>query len=178
LAVKRDISFFEDHLVALLFMRAVLNNNFRLNEFFSARDCAVSGQIRHPFKDAVSPEQLGRLVTRANFLTLRGRRVALGEDVARDRGSLEFHLQRIDPFTKLGSQEPPFNGALFDVVGLPCARQVLGDGAQFRSHGRMGEIQGAFKNARYFRLSQRSDRGVSFLRVDHRLFYVLAIYVR
>ena len=174
--VKRDISFFEDHLVPLLFHEGGLNNNFRLNEFFLREIARYLDKFGHPFKDAVSPEQFGALSDPRKFLTLMGRRVALGEDVARDRGSLEFHLQRIDAFTKLGRKSRLYEHYLMSWDYL----RKTSFWATVRSSfaGLWGKFKGAFKNARYFRLvtTQRSGAYL-FYGLIIVFFVFLAIYV-
>ncbi len=148
--VKQDITYFENHLVPLLFAEGSLNWNFRLNAFFLNEIARYMNKFGKRFETEISPEAFDALAEPAKFLVLARRRLALGEELLKDRGSLEFHLQRIDAFSKLGSRGRAQAEYLSDWGYLSTAG--------FLSKVRMwlteftGKLSGAFSSSRYFRL--------------------------
>ncbi len=147
---KRDISFFEDHLVPVLFREGSLNNNFRLNSFFLGEIARYLTKFGRPVQENLSPETFASMSDPGKFLELMRRRKMLGEDVASDRGSLEFHLQRVDAFTKLGRASKLNEHYLTEWNYL---RQTnFWTTVKNTCAGLWGKFKGAFKSARYFRL--------------------------
>lgn len=174
--VGRDFSFFSDHLLPILFREGGLNNNFRLNAFFLKEIARFLNKFGRPIQTGLSPESFGGLSDAAKFLELMRRRLVLGKDVISDRGSLEFHLQRVDAFNKLGRKHRLFEYYLteWDYLRKTSFWTTL-KGAI----GRLwGKFKGAFKSARYFRLVL-TQRSAAFLLygVIIIVFVVLALYV-
>ena len=174
--IKRDISFFDDHLLPLLFREGSLNNNFRLNAFFLGELARYLNKFGRPVQENMTPEAFGALSEPARFLELMRRRMALGEDVLSDRGSLEFHLQRIDTFTKMGraSRLGEYYLTEWDYLKTTSfwsrLKSTLG--------GLWGKFKGAFKSVRYFRLVM-TQRSAAYLLygVVIVLFILIALYV-
>jgi hypothetical protein len=174
--IKRDISFFEDHLIPLLFREGSLNNNFRLNAFFLGEIARYLNKFGRPIQENLSPEAFGALSDPAKFLELMRRRKVLGDEILADRGSLEFHLKRVDTFTKLGRLTKLNESYLTEWDYL---RQTSFWATLKSSLGGLwGKFKGAFKSARYFRLvmTQRSAAYL-FYGVIIMVFILLALYV-
>jgi hypothetical protein len=174
--IKRDISFFEDHLVPLLFREGSLNNNFRLNAFFLGQIAGYLNNFGRPINKNISPEAFGALTDPGKFLELNRRRLVMGEDIMTDRGSLEFHLGRIDACKKLSR-----SGKLCEFYltewGYLKEKSFW---ARLKSSAAelWGKFKGAFKSARYFRLVV-TQRGAAYLfyGVIMVAFILLALYV-
>lgn len=173
---KRDISYFEDHLVPILFREGSLNNNFRLNSYFLGEISRYLNKFGRPIQDNLSPEAFGALSDPGKFLELRRRRMVLGEDILSDRGSLEFHLMRIDAFTKLGRTSKLHELYLTEWNYL--RKTSFWINLKNSIAGLWGKFKGAFKNARYFRLvmTQRSAAYL-FYGLIIVIFIGLALYV-
>ena len=174
--IKRDISYFEDHLLPLLFREGSLNNNFRLNAYFLGELGRYLNKFGRPINENLTPEAFGALSDAAKFLELMRRRMVVGKDVLADRGSLEFHLQRIDAFTKLGRAGKLNDFYLTEWNYLRTTSfwsTVKSSFAQL-----WGKFKGAFKSTRYFRLVV-TQRPAAYLLygVIIIVFVLLAFYV-
>ena len=173
---KRDIGFFEDYLIPLLFREGSLNNNFRLNEYFLREIARYLNKFGRKVEEQITPEQFAALSDHAKFLMLMRRRIALGEDVIRDRGSLEFHLQRVDAFSKLGRRSQLFDQYLIKWDYL--RKTSFWDTVKASLTALWGKFKGAFRNVRYFRLVMTQRTGAYlFYGLIIALFIFLAIYV-
>lgn len=174
--IKRDISFFEDHLVPLLFREGSLNNNFRLNSFFLGQISRYLNKFGRPINKNITPEAFGALSDPGKFLELNRRRLVLGKDVMTDRGSLEFHLGRIDACKKLGRSSRLCESYLTDWGYLK--EQSFWANLKIAAAGIWGKFKGAFKSARYFRLVM-TQRAAAYLfyGVIMVIFILLAFYV-
>ncbi len=103
--IKRDIAFFEASLVPMLIQDGSLGGNYQLN-FFLLREIAryinkFGTDVR---TSNVSPEDFNGMADPAKFLELMRRRMVLGDKLLSDRTTLEFHLQGIGTFGKLGKR--------------------------------------------------------------------------
>lgn len=173
---KRDIGFFEDYLVPLLFREGSFNNNFRLNEYFLQEIARYLNKFGRKVEEQINPEQFSAQPDHEKFLTLMRRRIAMGEDLIRDRGSLEFHLQRIDAFAKLGRKGPLFDQYLtkWDYLRKTSFWATV----KASLSALWGKFKGAFRNIRYFRLVMTQRSGAYLLYgLMIALFIFLAIYV-
>lgn len=174
--VKRDGSYFEETLIPLLFREGSLNNNHKLNAYFLGEIARFLNKFGHGFQSEMSPEAFNALTDAAKFLYLKRRRMVLGDGLLSDRGSLEFHLLRIDAFAKLGRKSRLYDFYLTEWDYL----RTTSFWATLRSSlsELWGKFRGTFSSTRYFRLvvSQRSAAYLlyTFLIL---LFVFLAIYV-
>jgi hypothetical protein len=103
-AVKQDTPFFENHLIPLLFAEGSLNNNLRLKSFLLGEIARFMNKFGRRLQPALSPEEFLSMSDPMKTLELARRRIQLGNDLIKDRTTLEFHLQRIDFFRKLGAK--------------------------------------------------------------------------
>lgn len=173
---KRDIGFFEDYLIPLLFREGSFNNNFRLNEYFLREIARYLNKFGRKVEEQITPEQFAALPDHGKFLMLMRRRIALGEDILRDRGSLEFHLQRVESFVKLGRKSPLFDEYLtrWDYLRKTSFWATV----KASLAGLWGKFKGAFRNLRYFRLVMTQRTGAYlFYGLIIALFIFLAIYI-
>ncbi len=174
--VKQDVPFFENNLVPLLFRDGSLNNNYRLSAFFLREVARYINTFGKRLNADLSPEAFAALGDPLKFLELARRRHQLGDDLIKDRTSLEFHLQRVDVFNKLGQKRRLYERYLEEwnylVKGSFWAKvkSFLGELA--------GKFKGAFSSWRYFRLvlSQRNPAFL-FYGLIIVFFILLAIYV-
>ncbi|HOP07511.1 MAG TPA: hypothetical protein PLF13_09490 [candidate division Zixibacteria bacterium] len=175
-AVKQDVPYFENHLVPLLFVEGALNNNFRLNEFFMNEVGRYLNTFGRPLNTGASPEQFSALAEPAKFLELVRRRLQLGENLITDRTSLEFHLQRVGTFNKVGQGSSLAHRYLKHFGYLQEASFWSKVGKFFGELG--GKIKGAFSSSRYTRLvlSQRNPAYL-FYGLIIVIFLFLAIWV-
>jgi len=154
-AVKQDVPFFENHLVPMLCKPGSLKDDYQLNAFFLREIARFLNTFGKRLKVDLTPEAFGSMSDPMKFLELARRRLELGEDLLKDRASLEFHLLRIDSFAKLGSKNRLFKQLLSEWGYLKkgdfWARVSGWFGELFR------KIKGAFLSGRYLRLiiSQR-----------------------
>lgn len=154
-AVKQDVPFFENHLVPMLCKPGSLKDNYQLNAFFLQEIARFLNTFGKRLKVELTPEAFNSMADPMKFLELARRRLQLGDDLLKDRASLEFHLHRIDAFTKLGSKNKLFKQLLSDWGYLKkgdfWARFFGFFGELFR------KLKGAFLSGRYLRLilSQR-----------------------
>ncbi len=174
--VKQDAPFFENHLIPLLFRENSLNNNYRLNSFFLGEIARFINTFGKPVNTDLSPEAFAALSDPLKYLELARRRHKLGNDLIKDRASLEFHLQRIDSFSKLAQKSRLGSQYLHEWAYLKKAdfwSKVKSFFAEL-----WGKFKGAFSSGRYFRLvlTQRNPAYV-FYTVIIIIFILLAIYV-
>jgi len=175
-SIKRDTSFFDDHLLPLLFREGSLSNNYRLNTYFLGELARYLNKFGRNINENMSPEAFGALSDPAKFLELMRRRMVLGEDILSDRGSLEFHLQRIDAFTKLGRANKLHDHYLIEWNYLRTTSFWTKLKSSF---GQLwGKFKGAFKSTCYFRLVM-TQRSAAYLLygVIIVVFMLLAFYV-
>jgi hypothetical protein len=102
--VKRDASYFEDHLVPLLFKDDSLNGNERLNEFFLNEIARFMNKFGSPLNTNLSPEEFNAMNDPKKLLELARRRQALGAELVGDRNSLEYELRSLNVFNKLAEK--------------------------------------------------------------------------
>ncbi|MFH1686360.1 MAG: hypothetical protein ABIE70_02420 [bacterium] len=105
-AVKQDGPYFESVLTPTLFRPGALSGNYALNAFFLkelARYLNVYGQ---PLNPNLSPEAFAAMSDPLKMLELQRRHLQLGSDLLSDRGSVEFHLSRVEGFAKLAQAHP------------------------------------------------------------------------
>jgi hypothetical protein len=175
-AVKQDAPFFEGHLVPLLFKGGGLNNNFRLNSFFLNEISRYMNKFGKRVQVSLNPEEFAAMPDHLKFLELARRRIELGSDLLKDRNSLEFHLQRINAFAKIGQKGQLYDHYLTEwrYLSKTSFWAKLKD-----SLGKLlGKIKGAFSSSRYFRLviTQRSAAYFYYFFVIV-LFVFLAVYI-
>jgi hypothetical protein len=175
-AVKQDIPFFEQHLIPLLFKEGSLGNNFRLHHFFLDEIARYMGKFGKKVKPNISPEEFSAQGDSIKFLELARRRLEMGNELLKDRTSLEFHLQRIKAFDKLGQKNKLYERYLTEWQYLrktsfwAAVRRFLSElGGKFR---------GAFSSSRYFRLvmTQRTPAYFYYFLLIV-IFLFLAVYV-
>ncbi len=102
--VKQDAPFFEQKLAQLLFDEGSLNHNFRLNEFLLDEMASYINRFGKSVKTDLTPEQFDGLSDPLKMLELKRRQLALGANLIKDRTSLEFHLQRVATFNRIGGK--------------------------------------------------------------------------
>jgi len=174
--MKRDIAFFEDHLLPMLFRDGSLNNNFRLNYYFLGEIARYLNKFGRGINENLTPESFESLSDPAKMLELMRRRLVLGEDLISDRGSLEFYLQRVEAFTRLGRKSELFDQYLTQWDYL--RKTSFWTRVKSAIGGLWGKFKGAFKSARYFRLVMTQRTGAYFLYgVIILIFIFLAFYV-
>ncbi len=175
-AVKQDIPFFETHLIPLLFKEGSLNNNFRLHQFFLNEIARYMGRFGKKVKASLSPEEFSSQTDSVKFLELARRRVELGSELLKDRTSLEFHLQRINAFGKLGQKSKLYEHYLMEW-GYLRKTSFWASVKRFLSE-LGGKFRGAFSSSRYFRLviTQRTPAYFYYFLMII-IFIFLAIYV-
>ncbi len=168
--LRQDAPFFESHLAPKLFSESGLGQNQRLVEFLLDEIVRYMNRYGSRIPVDLTPEQFDRLTESSKFLMLARRRLELGKDLARERGSLEHQLLQFETFRKLAArgriqrellsgwdylQTTSFWSRLFGAIG--------------DSLGRLG---GAFKSWRYFRHVIR-ERNTAYL--FYSIIIVLAI---
>lgn len=174
--VKQDIPFFENHLVPLLFAEGGMNNNYRLRSFVLNEIARYMNKFGRRLQPNISPEEFQALSDPMKTLELARRRREMGEQLVADRTSLEFHLQRIEFFNKLGTRNRMIDQFLRDwnyiktTSFLSRLKGVFGE--------LFGKLRGAFSSFGYFRLilSQRNPAYLYYGLIIL-LFIFLAVYV-
>ncbi|MDD5425316.1 MAG: hypothetical protein PHN52_02350 [candidate division Zixibacteria bacterium] len=173
---KRDITFFEEHLIPLLFRDGALNNNYRLHNFILREIARYINKFCRPVDPNLSPEAFAGLSDPHKFLELMQRRMALGDGLLGDRASLEFHLQRIDVFNKLGRKNKLFEKYLTEWKYLSKTSFWTKMKSALAEIG--GKIKGTFTSFRYFRLVMTQRRAAYlFYGIIIVVFIFLAFYV-
>ncbi|MEW5994357.1 MAG: hypothetical protein AB1744_08165 [Candidatus Zixiibacteriota bacterium] len=175
-AAKQDVPFFESHLLPILFRDASLNNNLRLNSFLLSEIARYLNRFGRPLAPDLTPEQFAAMGDPMKFLVLARRRQLLGQDLLTDRSSLEFHLQRIDAFSKLRQKGKLYEHYLKEWRYLAEKNFWVRVKAFFAELG--GKIRGVFSSSRYFRLSlTQRNTAYLFYGLVIVFFILLALYV-
>ncbi|MDD4050745.1 MAG: hypothetical protein PHR28_02445 [candidate division Zixibacteria bacterium] len=175
--VKRDIAFFENTLAPMLFREGSFNNNHQLNFFLLKEIARYTNKFGTDVRAAaISPEDFNGLSDPMKMLELMRRRLVLGDKLLTDRTTLEFQLQGIGVFGKLGKKNKLLEYYLTQWGYL----RTTSFWARFKQGlGRVwGKFKGAFASGRYFRLviTQRSTAYL-FYTVLLLFWLFLAIYV-
>jgi hypothetical protein len=174
--VKRDASYFDDHLIPLLFREGSLNNNFRLNSFFLNEIARYVNKFAKGIDADISPELYASLSDPLKMLELMRRRLRLGVDLLGDRNALEFHLQRVDDFRKLSGRGRVYEAYLKDWNYL--AKSTFWDRMKSSMGVLWGKFKGLFSSFRYFRLNlvERKPAYILYTLIII-IFILLAIYI-
>ncbi len=99
--VKRDVAYFEESLIPLLMRDGSLNNNFKLNAFFLKEIGRFIKNFSSGWNSDPGFEDFKGYPDHMKLFTLHVRRAKLGNDLVKDRNSLEFHMQGVGLFEKL-----------------------------------------------------------------------------
>jgi len=175
-SIKRDAAFFEEHLVPLLYREGSLNNNLQLNDFFLKEISRYINKFARGIRTDMNPEEFDALPEHHKLLELSRRRLELGDQLAKDRNSLEFQLQRIGVFNKLSEKSRIFDHYLrqwdYLITTSFWSRLKSSLGVIW------GKFKGLFKSFNYFRLSllQRKPAFLYYGLIII-IFILLAIYV-
>jgi hypothetical protein len=174
--VRRDVSYFEEHLVPLLHRPGSFNNNFDLNAFFLHEIGRFIQKFGQGVRNDLTPEQFDAMPDHGKLLELSRRRHELGEDLLRDRNSLEFHLHQVGTLDKLSQASPVFNQYL-ETWGY-LTRVGFWDKVKSAGNVLWGKFKSLFSSFGYFRLSlsQRNPAYI-FYGIIIIVFIWLAIYV-
>jgi hypothetical protein len=174
--VKRDIAFFENHLLPILFREGSFNNNYRLNSYFLHEIARYLNKFGQGINNSLTPEGFAALGDPAKFLELMRRRLTLGEDLLKDRSSLEFDLQRVDIFNKLGKNNKLHEAYLTEWSYLRTSNFWAAVKSSLANL--WGKIKGAFSSFKYFRLVMSQRTAAYFLYTMIILLFIsLAFYV-
>jgi hypothetical protein len=160
--VKQDVPFFEKHLLPVLFKESCFKENFRLISFFLNEIARYLNKFGKRIQVDLPPEKFNAMSDQMKFLELARRRLDLGTDLLKDRESLEFHLQRVDAFTKLKAKGRVYRQHLSEWQYLKRrdfwskVKSWLGEFG--------GKFRGAFSSGRYLRLvlSQRNPAYLTY----------------
>lgn len=174
--IKQDNPFFERHLLPLLFKVGSLNNNYDLNVFLFQELARYYNKFGTRIRDDISPEEFASRSDPLKFLELVRRRMILGNDLIADRSSLEFHLQRVDAFRKLGSRSKlnEFYLTRWGYLRKTNFWQTIKNTAS----DIWNRVRGTFKSYRYFRLVMTQRTGAYFLYLGLIIIFIyLAIWI-
>ncbi len=149
-AVKQDVPFFEGTLAPLLFREGAMNGDFRLNSFMLSELARYLNTYGRPVDQSLSPEAFAGLTPDRKLLELQRRRLALGSDILADRGSLEFHLLRVEDFNKMAEKDH-LAQKYFKSWGYLSSTSLWSRIKKALSETG-GKGKGAFSSWRYFRL--------------------------
>lgn len=166
--VKQDVPYFENTLVPLLFRDGALNGNQRLNGFLLTEMARIINTYGKRVQAGLTPEEFGAMPEPLKFLELARRRHALGADLLKDRTTLEFHLQRIDAFSRLREKNKLFEYYLMQWQYLATSSFWKQLKKFFSELG--AKMGGAFSSSRYTRLVMRQRNPAYF-------YYTLVIIV-
>lgn len=148
--VKQDVPFFEDHLLPTLTKPGALSDNFRLNSFFLGELARFMNAYGKPLDPNLTPEAFAAMSQPQKLLQLQRRRLQMGPGLLEDRGTLEFHLARVQAFDKMIERDELARkylrewGYLSESSFWARVREALGEAA--------GKAKGAFSNWRYLKL--------------------------
>ena len=175
-AVKQDIPFFENHLAPMLFEEGGLNDNHRLRTFILTELARYMNKFGSKLQPNLSPEDFQGMSEPLKILQLARRRMAMGTDLIGDRSTLEFHLQRIDYFNKLGDRSRICNQFLREWQYLKTTSFFARLKSVFSELA--GKFKGVFSSFGYFRLVI-TQRNPSYLFYGLLIifFILLAVYV-
>ncbi|MFQ5500024.1 MAG: hypothetical protein ACE5FH_10175 [Candidatus Zixiibacteriota bacterium] len=173
---KQDVPYFEQTLVPMLFRPGALDGSARLNGFFLDEISRYLNKFGKAIDTNLSPERFDAMTEPMKFLQLARRRHVLGATLVEDRSTLEFHLQRVNSFSKMaGASQLALHHLnkwhyLKKSSFWSKVKSFLGELA--------GKFVGAFSSFRYMRLvtTQRNPAYAlyGFLIL---LFIALAVYV-
>jgi hypothetical protein len=149
-AVKQDIPFFEQHLVPLICEEGSLNLNFRLKEFLLGEIARYMTRFGRPLQQEIKPETFQALSVPIQLLELTRRRSELGHTLAKDRTSLEFHLQQVDYFEKSALKGQVYEHSYKSWEYLQSA--TFWTKTKSALSNLVSGITGAFASSGYFRL--------------------------
>lgn len=174
--VKQDVPFFEEHLLPILFQPGALNSNFRLNSFLLGELARFMNTYGKPLDPNLAPEAFGAMSQPQKLLQLQRRRLHMGAGLLEDRGTLEFHLARVQAFDKMAERDELVRrylrewGYLAETSVWAKVKDAAGEAA--------GKGRGAFSNWRYLKLvlTQRRPAYV-FYGLIMVLFVFLAFWV-
>jgi len=174
--VRQDVPFFETHLIPLLFKEGSLSNNHRLAAFLLNEIGRYINRFGKRVQANLSPEDFLAMPDPMKFLELARRRLELGNELLKDRGSLEFHLQRVNAFKKL-EQKSRVHGYLLTEWQYLRKTNFWSKVRSFFGE-LFAKLRGAFSSGRYFRLvlTQRNPAYLFYI-VMILIFIFLAIYV-
>lgn len=168
---KQDVSFFEEVLMPLLFGDGSFNDNFDLNSFFLREMGRYLNRFGKGIKIDLTPEEFNAMNEPLKLLELLRRQLELGEDLLRDRQSLEFHLQQVDAFSKLGSKSSLFSRYLSEwnyIKRVSIWSRVRGWFTVL-----WGKYKGAFSSGRYTKLVILQRKPAYFVFMIVILFFLL-----
>lgn len=175
-AIKQDIPFFEKHLVPMLFEEGSLNNNHRLRAFMLDEMARYMNKFGGKLQSNLSPEDFQALSVPLRLLELARRRMDMGTNLITDRTTLEFHLQRIDYFNKIGTKHRICDQFLRDWQYLKTTSfwaKVKGVLSEIGS-----KFKGAFSSFGYFRLTiTQRNPAYFFYGLLIVIFILVAVYV-
>ncbi len=158
--VKQDVPFFEDHLLPILFQAGALNNSFRLNSFFLGELARFMNTYGKPLDPNLTPEAFGAMNQPQKMLQLQRRRLQMGPGLLEDRGTLEFHLARVQALDKMAERDETVRrylrewGYLAETSFWARVKEAIGEAA--------GKGKGAFSNWRYLKLVLTQRRPAYF----------------
>lgn len=175
-ASKRDISYFEDHLLPLLFRDGCMNNNHRLISFYLNELGRYLNKFGRDVNAGMTPEAFDAMSEPGKILELVRRRLSLGPDLLSDRNSLEFHLQRVDGFAKM-ARRGRLTEHFLKEWGYLKTTTFWSRVVDFMSE-LGGKIKGTFQSFTYFRLVMTQRVAAYFMYTAIIvLFIFLSIYV-
>lgn len=149
--IKQDIAYMTNHLVPKLFQPGALNGNYRLHAFFLGEISRFGNKFGSPLETGLSPEALQAMSLPHQMLELSRRRLELGNELLRDRNSLEFTLLKLgyfDKLSKLDKLAAQYFGEWGYVTEIGFWDRVK---ASFSGMGR--KFRGSFSSNRYFWLT-------------------------
>ena len=174
--VRRDIDFFEAHMIPLLFRQGALNDNYQLNAFVLNEIGRYYNKFGRPMDQNISPEKFGGMSEPLQFLELARRRLVIGRELVNDRSTLEFHLAGIGAFIKL-SRKNDLNQYYLKSWNY-LRRDSFWSKVKKAVGETLGKASGTFKSFGYFRLVLTQRTGAYFFYgALIILFILLAIYV-
>jgi hypothetical protein len=173
---KRDVAFFQQSLMPILFKEGSLNNNEKLRMFFLKEIARYTNKFVSGVNVDLTPEAFNAMSEPLKILELARRRQELGTELFSDRNSLEFHLRRVEGLKKLGDKGKIFAGILTEwrYLEIPSfwgkVKKISGV--------LWAKFKGVFSSFRYFRLvlTQRNPAYLYYGLIIA-LFLVLAILV-
>ncbi|MEW6051225.1 MAG: hypothetical protein AB1644_09230 [Candidatus Zixiibacteriota bacterium] len=166
--VKQDVPYFENTLAPLLFREGSLNNNSRLNAFLLTEMARIINTYGKRVQAGLTPEEFGAMSDPLKFLELARRRHALGPELLKDRTTLEFHLQRVDTFSRLREKSRLFEYYLMQWQYLATSSFWKRLRQFFSEAG--AKLGGAFSSSRYTGLVMRQRNPAYF-------YYTLIILI-
>lgn len=171
-AAKQDVPYFETNLIPLLFKDGALKDNFRLHAFFLREIARYINRFGKKVKAEITPEEFNALSEPLKFLELMRRRVELGDDLLKDRESLEFHLLRVDAFAKLGTRSKTYKQYLSEWGYLKKSDFWSRVASWFGELG--AKFRGAFSSGKYSRLVISQRKPAYFFYTAVILLFLLA----